>query len=216
MTRRTIPMVAAFAALGLSLLAGGCSSPDLSPDVASVGQPSPAAADTPGTTTVPAKDPKEAALDFARCMREHGVEMEDPDISGEGRVAIRIGPGRGGGPADDAALKACQPAMDAAMQQSSKKLDPAEEARMRENALAFARCLRDHGIDVPDPTFDGGVMKGRIAGGPGTDGPDPDSPAFQEAQKACEALLGPGGLMLHRSEPGEGPGAGASTGTAGE
>jgi hypothetical protein len=216
MTRRTILVAAALAALGLSMLAGGCSAPGLSPDVATVGQPSDAAADTPGTTTAPAKDPKEAALDFARCMREHGVEMDDPDISGDGRVAIRIRPGDGGGPADDAAVKACQPAMDAAMQQSTKKMDPAEEARMRENALAFARCMREHGIDVPDPTFDGGVMKGRIAGGPGTDGPDPDSPAFQEAQKACEALVGPGGLMLHRSEPGGGPGAGASTETEGE
>ena len=58
-----------------------------------------AAADdtTPGTddasgTTAPS-DPAEAALQFAQCMREHGIDMPDPQFSGDGNFGIAISSG---------------------------------------------------------------------------------------------------------------------------
>jgi hypothetical protein len=48
-------------------------------------------------------------------------------------------------------------------------------------ALAFARCMRQHGINLPDPQFNGnGISKGR----PGT--VNPDSPKFKAAEQACQ------------------------------
>ena len=52
---------------------------------------------------------------------------------------------------------------------------------MEESMLKFARCMREHGVDVPDPKPGEGI---RI-GGPGSE-LDPEDPSFQKAQKACE------------------------------
>ena len=53
----------------------------------------------------------------------------------------------------EAAQKACQPIMDRA-EQNMPRPSPEEEAKMRDQALAMARCMREHGVDMPDPTFD--------------------------------------------------------------
>ena len=34
--------------------------------------------------------------------------------------------------------------------------DPEQRAKMQEQMLAFAQCMRDHGIDMPDPQFNDG------------------------------------------------------------
>lgn len=58
-------------------------------------------------------------------------------------------------------------------------------------ALAYARCMRSHGVpDYRDPTTSGGG----ISLNPGK-GVDPNTPQFRAAQQACRTLLpGPGGL----------------------
>jgi len=151
--------------------------------------------DAPATTAP--TDPGEAALQFAKCMREHGVDMPDPQVSDDGGVMIAIGapgaaPGEGPDPKDvDAANKACQHFM----QDAAKNFDPPSDEdlkKMQEQALAFSKCMRDHGIDIPDPQFsaDGGGFNVSI-GGPGqagsTDGPpfDPTSEEFKKASEAC-------------------------------
>lgn len=60
-----------------------------------------------------------------------------------------------------------------------------------EGMLQFTQCMRDHGIDMPDPSSDGGqVLLG------GDDGElDLQSDEFQEAQAACEDLLPDMGSM---------------------
>ena len=52
-----------------------------------------------------------------------------------------------------------------------------------EGALKYAKCMREHGIDMPDPTFDeNGGAQIRIGRGSGI---DPEDPKFQKAQEAC-------------------------------
>ncbi|HEY3191370.1 MAG TPA: hypothetical protein VGJ61_01200 [Solirubrobacterales bacterium] len=56
----------------------------------------------------------------------------------------------------------------------------------REVMLAYAQCMRDHGIsDFPDPEPGGGIAI--QAGGD----LDPDSPQFKAADDACKSLLPP-------------------------
>ncbi|HEY3033665.1 MAG TPA: hypothetical protein VGJ54_03275 [Streptosporangiaceae bacterium] len=56
------------------------------------------------------------------------------------------------------------------------------------SALAYARCMRSHGItQFPDPDSNGDIG---INGGPGT-GLDPHSPQFKAADQACKPLLPP-------------------------
>ncbi|MDQ3294694.1 MAG: hypothetical protein M3527_09650, partial [Actinomycetota bacterium] len=91
--------------------------------------------------------------------------MPDPEFTGDGGV-ISMGPAMASGeqptPADneemEAAQEACQPIMEEA-RGSLPPMDPEEQEEMRRNALEFSECMREHGIDFPDPVFndDGGV-----------------------------------------------------------
>jgi hypothetical protein len=140
-------------------------------------------------------DPQQAGLDFARCMREHGVDMPDP--TGEGGM-VMIGPGPGerqagavlsGPPAGfQEADKECRHHLEGLIGDGPGPLDPAEQ----DKALKFAKCMRDNGIDMPDPDFSGGGVRITIAGGPGST-TGPDSETFKAAQKACGGLFGPAG-----------------------
>lgn len=181
-------------ALAAGLLAAACGGPSegAADGIASAGDGSVAktAADKKKKA-----DPQQAGLDFARCMREHGVDMPDP-IAGEGG-RIMIGPGPGGdagGPSRaaappagfEAAHKACGHFLEDLVGDGPGRMDPAEQDR----ALKFAKCMRDNGVDMPDPDFSGGGMSIAIA--PGSGG-GPDSEAFKTAQKACGSFFGPAG-----------------------
>ena len=86
--------------------------------------------------------------------------------------------------------------------------DPEQLEQMKAEALEFAQCMREHGIDMPDPQFgeDGqmtmSVGDGRL--GEGGEGPDPiDADKFNEAAESCG---GPGGGMLSVSPDDAGSG----------
>lgn len=115
---------------------------------------------------------EEAGLEFAQCMREHGVEMEDPDPD---RGGIEI-PGDPGDPLTRDALAACDRTLDKVAQDVS----PEEDEAFREGWLAFTQCMRDHGIDLADPQFQGA---GKVI--LGIAGVDTTSPAFEAAKRAC-------------------------------
>jgi hypothetical protein len=128
------------------------------------------------------------ALKFARCMREHGVKsFPDPEISG-GTVRFELRQ-RAGKPGDvnrqtmEAAQRACRHFRAA----SRPNLTPQERVAAQEAVLKFAKCMREHGVDVHASTAGGGVQIGIRRGRGG--GPNPESPAFQAAQKACQGLL---------------------------
>jgi hypothetical protein len=122
---------------------------------------------------------REAALKFAKCMREHGIDMPDPKPGEGGRIMLG-GPGMG--PEDQAKMESAQEAC----QKFLEKVRPPEmseeqEQKFKEQALKFARCMREHGIDMPDPQFEGGGrMTQRMEGGI-----DPNSQRFRDATEAC-------------------------------
>ena len=68
---------------------------------------------------------------------------------------------------------------------ATKTLSPAEE---QERALKFAQCMREHGVDMPDPVVEDGKIQMRIQAKPGTN--------VEAAQAACKEFApngGPGG-----------------------
>ncbi len=140
-------------------------------------------------TTVKKKDRQQSALEFARCMREHGVDMPDPTVGEDG--LIKVGPADAGGqpgqatPINEDALKACQHLLGEGLQDGdAPKIDPEEQDR----ALKFAQCMREHGVDMPDPDFSGGGVGFKIIEGGAL---DPSSPTFRDAQEACKQFFGP-------------------------
>jgi hypothetical protein len=67
---------------------------------------------------------------------------------------------------------------------SSPSASPSGDPRDAE--LAYAKCMREHGIsDFPDPQPGGGLA---IQAGPGSD-LDQNNPQFKAADDACKALL---------------------------
>jgi hypothetical protein len=130
---------------------------------------------------------REAALKFAKCMRAHGVDMPDPTPGG----GIRIG-GPDMSPQDqqkmEDAQKACQKILEKVR---PPEMSEEDQQKFKDQALKFARCMREHGIDMPDPQFQGGGrMTQRL-----DEGADPRSQRFQDAQKACAKGMRGGGPM---------------------
>ncbi len=143
-------------------------------------------------------------MKFARCLREHGVNASTP--SGSSQSGLVKVTGAGGPQAFEAAQIACK-----RYRPAPPKFSPAEQTAHTEAALKFAKCMRSHGVDVPDPSTSGGGIKIKI-GGPGG-GPNPSSATFQEAQRACQSDLpfkgGPKGAFTTGGPP---PGAPAKGG----
>jgi hypothetical protein len=143
--------------------------------------------DTPAAGSAEAKEKaRQAELKFASCMREQGIDMPDPQAGGE-RV-FRIGGGSGISPEEfKEASKACEKYREDIRPQLTEE----EQEKFKERALAHARCMREQGIDFPDPTFDAeGGARIRIPGGGGK--LDPEDPKFREAQEQCADLMGKG------------------------
>jgi hypothetical protein len=134
--------------------------------------------------------PKEAAagakgdmVKYAGCMREHGIDMPDPGADGSMMVQAM--------PADDgsgAEMNKMQVASDACSKwlPNGGVLTEKDKAEQREKSLKFARCMREHGVDMPDPDADGMGAMTLDSGG--------DQTKMDEATKAC-AEGGAGGAM---------------------
>jgi len=61
-------------------------------------------------------------------------------------------------------------------------------ADSQEAILAYAACMREHGVDMKDPTFDAdGNVTGQVFGP--DSGVDPRSDAFRTAQDACGSMI---------------------------
>ena len=169
-----VAVAAAFTLLALAACGGGGGSGG----VASMDGSSHSS--TNGTSTTGTKDPQDAALEFAKCMREHGVDMPDP--TGNGGIHLSVRPGERA--TVDKAQKACQPILESA----APKLSEEQRSAMQDAALAFAKCMRKHGVDMPDPKFGkGGIVVQKNASG--DNGVDPDDPTFKAAQKACQPIV---------------------------
>ncbi|GAA1007215.1 hypothetical protein GCM10009556_017740 [Acrocarpospora pleiomorpha] len=165
--------IAALVAIPLFLASCGNQAPDTG--IASAAGASTAATAAPSPTS--SGDP----LKFAQCMRENGVDMPDPEPGGN-QVMIRQKKGQEA--VTEKALKACEqyrPIVD------GKNVD---DGKLQDEMLKFAQCMRDNGVDMPDPQVDGGRVR---MGGPGM---DPDSPVFKKAEEACRDLAPGGGKMV--------------------
>jgi hypothetical protein len=138
-------------------------------------------------------------------MREHGIDMPDPQRVGKGGIKLSGGKGVD---FNDPKMKAAQSACQKYMQiGGGETLDPAKRAKLQEAALSYARCMRGHGVDMPDPKLagNGGLTFQAGPAGPKRNGSapkglgvSPDSPKFKSADQACSHFLG--------DRPGAGPG----------
>lgn len=138
---------------------------------------------------------EETLLAYFQCLRDNGLDVDDPD-TGSG------GPGMGTGQVD-AGIDWEDPAVRAIVETCREETGggPAQGGEFGENLaetdalFAFATCMQDHGIDMPDPDPDGTLNM--------PEDTDPESPEFQAAIGACQEHLDGGGVRIQG--PGGGP-----------
>ena len=128
-----------------------------------------------------AKSPAQQAFAYAQCIRAHGVPaFPDPQVTTTpGSVGIRqaVPAGVGTSPAFTAAQKACRGVMPAPGKGGSNDQGPKKQV-----LLAFAHCLRTHGVtDFPDPAANGQLSREMISAA----GVDIHSRSFFNAARAC-------------------------------
>jgi hypothetical protein len=153
--------------LALALAVAGCGGGKPS-GVASLGGAGSATSTSPG-----GGDQTQADLAFARCMRQHGINLPDPKVEA-GRTVWE--PPQGVGP-DDPKVKAARQACRQYRENGGQAQRPSPQ--QQQQMLAFARCMRQHGINLPDPDADGMVdMRG-------INRALRESPKFKAAERAC-------------------------------
>jgi len=173
--RRAHRTLAVAAVLAAGVLLAGCAGSNPSRDAA-------------GEERAQEQRQETKLADFARCMREHGVDAETvrgPAGAHGIKISARGAAGAGSGPPGmEHAQKAC-----ARFRPEPKgvNLSPQQKAEVAEQLQKFAKCMREHGIKVETSTQGGGIQIGIHHAGSG--GPNPESPGFQAAQSACQKLL---------------------------
>ena len=157
--------------LALALGVAACGGGGKSNGVASLsGANKPTATTSPGGSS----DSQQAALNWARCMRQHGINMPDPKIDATEGIGGLLPQGVS---PDDPKFKAAQQACQQYAPNGGQppKVSPQQQQKL----LALARCMRQHGVNMPDPDANGGIdLRGA--------GVDPDGPKFKAAQQACQ------------------------------
>jgi hypothetical protein len=138
---------------------------------------------------------------YTACMRIHGVpSFPAPHvvINTPGKQAIGIRPlpqSIASSPQFKAAREACKGIMPGPENGSPKEASEHERARAR-YMLAFARCLRSHGVQgFPDPTAQGQLTLEMVRAA----GVDLQAPAFLTAGQACVGVTH-GAITLQQLE----------------
>jgi hypothetical protein len=140
---------------------------------------------TKNTAATEASHEREAETklaDFAKCLREHGVNAKTASGPNGGH-GLQV---NGGSPQSmEGAQKAC-----ARYRPEAKKVDlsPQQKVELEERVQKFAKCMREHGIKLEVSTQGAGVQIGIHSHGAGGE-PNPESPGFQHAQESCQKLL---------------------------
>ncbi|MFK0119927.1 hypothetical protein [Streptomyces sp. NPDC090994] len=108
----------------------------------------------------------EKAVKYTQCLREHGLDVEDPGEGGGIRITGRIKK-----EVMDKAMEACR---DLNPMQGNETANAEAQQRMREQAA----CMRRNGVEKwPDPEPGKGIRIDKSV----TDDPD-----FEAAEKACQ------------------------------
>jgi hypothetical protein len=137
----------------------------------------------------------EAILEFSQCIRDNGIEdFKDPVVNADGSIEFSFAGGGSGSEADRdvmrEAFESCQEHLEGlAFGPGSFDLTEIEDTM-----LDFSVCMRENGVDVPDPDFSN-LIPGR-GGSDESDGDifggalDLDDPDVVAAIEVCQEVFG--------------------------
>jgi hypothetical protein len=140
-----------------------------------------------GGSATPAASPtdRDAALvKYSQCMRDNGVPSYPDPVNGRLMMQARKGTDLDPESATfKAAQEKCKPLEPAGLAQQGQ--DAGQQAQM----LKYVTCMRQNGVPgMPDPQPDGRMLID------GSNGVDPESQAFKDAETKCRDLMPGGGV----------------------
>lgn len=179
--RRLHPAAALLAVSAAAMAIAACSSGPAAPQVAHLpGHGGQAAAASQLTIAQSDRD----MINFAHCMRAHGVQMRDPfHRAGHSGLSIEVPPQTA---ANRPAFSACMHFLQPIIQMKNAHA-AAAAAPMMHQLTEYARCMRAHDISMLDPTPEGQLNLGRVPGITSDFGRY--SPQFRAADAACRHFL---------------------------
>ncbi|MBO1413274.1 hypothetical protein [Streptomyces sp. FH025] len=152
-------MAAAFIA-GMALFAVGCTGSGADSGRGGTAQAS-------GASGGGAKE--EDGYKYRQCLRDNGVDVEEPK---EGQAAgVKVD--------DEKKFKKAQEACKD-LPGAGREMSQDEQEKALDQAVKMAQCMREHGVDVPDPQLRDGRLTSTVGGGA-----DVSRETMEKAQKAC-------------------------------
>jgi hypothetical protein len=189
---RSLRATALLALTGTAIAIAACSSGRAGPQVAHLpGHAGHANGNGQLTTAQSDRD----MINFARCMRAHGVQIRDPfHRAGHSGLSIEL-------PAQTAsnshAFSACNHFLQPIIQMKNAHAAAIAASQLRA-LTAYARCMRSHDIAMLDPTPQGQLNLGNVPGI--NSGFGRYSPQFRAADGACRHFL-PAGVHDNGTGP---------------
>lgn len=127
---------------------------------------------TPAASASASRDP----LAFAKCVRDNGVPVPDPDP--DGKIDMDAAEQQVGRAKLEEALRACQSVAGSGTGQRQESTEALDQM------VAYAKCMREHGVDMPDPIVENGDARW-----PSPANVSRDSPEYTAANDACKQHL---------------------------
>ena len=160
-----IRVAAMSAVVAVLVLAAACSQ-ETSPNVATARSPGTVATSTPSLA-----DLRDRALSYVKCMRDEGVNLDDPDPAGK----IQLKPGDKTNPKYPDAYQKCKALLPDGGPAAANPFTAEQMEKLRQ----YAKCMRDNGVpDFADPGPQG------FASAPN------DQAAAAKAHVSCAPIIG--------------------------
>jgi hypothetical protein len=138
--------------------------------------------DAQGDGGISEADVEDAGLEYARCMRERGIDVPDPRPGVGGVRGMLMDADSRNDRGFPEAERECRKYL----QDLVGEIDEDLRREFEEARLEFARCMRDEGFDVHDSRSGAGPPAGGSSGEGSVLGDlNPDDPRVQEAMEAC-------------------------------
>jgi len=172
-----------------TLIAGACTGDDNLAQIASLEADSADSWDAGDTASVdPIAESEAAMLAFTQCLRDQGVDVDDPTMDADGNmqlppINIEV-PDVVTDPDElpdmsefEDMIAPCEEHLEGV----ASTISSADTTEIEDKLLAYAECMRDNGVDIPDPDFSssGGVIDLGAIGGK----------TFEAAEAVCSPLL---------------------------
>ncbi|NND01513.1 MAG: hypothetical protein HKN91_01880 [Acidimicrobiia bacterium] len=173
----------------LALVATACGgSADADDGVASIDETQ--NLETVDATIGPELSEEEALLAFSQCLRDNGLDIDDPTVDADGNLRLSRpntadGQGQGNREEFQSAREACSDLLEGV----TLGFQGIDQTELEDDLLQFAMCMRENGYEeMPDPDLSATGTPGQAGGGPfgELDRGDPD---YQAAAEQCQDVL---------------------------